>query len=111
MDNLQFIQRLYKGKNCYSDSMTSEQINLLHVPSGVEAIIQKMVLEKRIVFLTGNPGDGKTFIIKALYPDDNDIYIESVDGFVTALFDYMRRGGDIKDLDPKKVYEKALKDE
>ena len=50
MDNLQFIQRLYNGKNCYSDSMTSEQINLLHVPSGVEAIIKKMVSEKRIVF-------------------------------------------------------------
>ena len=77
MDNLQFIQRLYNGKNCYSDSMTSEQINLLHVPSGVEAIIKKMVSEKRIVFLTGNPGDGKTFIIKALYPDSNDIYIET----------------------------------
>ena len=42
---------------------------------------------------------------------DNDIYIESVDGFVTALFDYLRRGGNMKDLDPKKVYEKALKDE
>ena len=77
MDNLQFIQRLYNGKNCYSDSMTSEQINLLHVPSGVEEIIKKMVSEKRIVFLTGNPGDGKTFIIKALYPDSNDIYIET----------------------------------
>lgn len=77
MDNLQFIQRLYNGKSCYSDSMTSEQIDLLHIQSGVEAIIIKMVLEKRIVFLTGNPGDGKTFIIKALHPDSNEVYIET----------------------------------
>ncbi len=77
MDNLQFIQRLYNGKSCYSDSMTSEQIDLLHIPSGVESIIKKMIAEKRIVFLTGNPGDGKTFIIKALHPDENEIYIET----------------------------------
>lgn len=77
MDNLQFIQRLYNGKNCYSDSMTPEQIDLLHITSGVESIIKKMMVEKRIVFLTGNPGDGKTFIIKALHPDESEIYIET----------------------------------
>lgn len=77
MNNLQFIQRLYNGKNCYSDSMSSEQIELLHIPSGVEAIIQKMIEEKRIVFLTGNPGDGKTFIIKALQLDSDKVYIET----------------------------------
>ena len=66
MDNLQFVQQIYHGKNCYADSMTPEQIDLLHIPSGVESIVQKMINEKRIVFLTGNPGDGKTFIIKAL---------------------------------------------
>lgn len=66
MDNLQFVQQIYHGKNCYADSMTPEQIDLLHIPSGVESIVRKMVSEKKIVFLTGNPGDGKTFIIKAL---------------------------------------------
>lgn len=66
MDNLQFIQQIYHGKNCYADSMTPEQIDLLHIPSGVESIVRKMISEKRMVFLTGNPGDGKTFIIKAL---------------------------------------------
>lgn len=66
MDNLQFIQQIYHGKNCYADSMTSEQIDLLHVRSGVEAIVRKMIAEKKIVFLTGNPGDGKTFIIRSL---------------------------------------------
>lgn len=77
MDNLQFIQRLYKGKFCYSDSMTEEQIALLHISSGVERIIQKMVEERRLVFLTGNPGDGKTYIIRALKEQLGDIYIET----------------------------------
>ncbi len=54
MDNLQFIQRLYNGKYCYSDSMTEEQISLLHIASGVEDIIRLMVEQRRIVFLTGS---------------------------------------------------------
>ena len=54
---------------------------------------------------------GRDLFLPRRFDIDNDTYIESVDGFVTALFDYMRRGGDMKNLDPKKVYEKALKDE
>lgn len=77
MDNLQFIQRLYNGKYCYSDSMTEEQISLLHIASGVEDIIRLMVEQRRIVFLTGNPGDGKTFIIKALKDILDGIYVET----------------------------------
>ncbi len=75
MDNLQFVQQIYHGKNCYADAMTSEQIDLLHIPSGVESIVRKMINEKRIVFLTGNPGDGKTFIIKALKEFLDDVFV------------------------------------
>lgn len=74
MDNLQFIQRLYNGKNCYSDSMSDEQIELLHIVSGVESIVTRMISENRIVFLTGNPGDGKTFIIRRQKKLLEDIY-------------------------------------
>lgn len=76
MDNLEFIQGLYNGKYCYSDSMSAEQVELLHVPSGVEDIIRRMVEEKRIVFLTGNPGDGKTYIIKTLEGQLTDVFFE-----------------------------------
>lgn len=54
---------------------------------------------------------GRDLFLPRKFDIDNNIYIESASGFVTALFDYMRRGGNMKDLDPKKVYEKALKDE
>ena len=54
---------------------------------------------------------GRDLFLPRKFDIDNKIYIESVDRFVTALFDYLRRGGDMRDLDPKKVYEKVLKDE
>lgn len=54
---------------------------------------------------------GRDLFLPRKFDIDNDIYVESVDVFVTALFYHMRRGGNMKDLDPKKVYEKALKDE
>ena len=54
---------------------------------------------------------GRDLFLPRKFNIDNEIYIEAVDGFVTALFDYMRHGGDMKNLDLKKVYEKAIKDE
>ena len=54
---------------------------------------------------------GRDLFLPRKFDIDNEIYIESVDGFVTALFDHMRRSGNMKDLDSKKVYEKSLKDE
>ena len=66
MSHLDFIKKLYNGKNCYSDHMTEEELQLLHINSYVESIISDMLHKGKIVFLTGNPGDGKTFIIKAI---------------------------------------------
>jgi ABC-type iron transport system FetAB ATPase subunit len=66
MSKLDFIKKLYNGKNCYSDHMTEEELNLLHISSKVESIISEMLRKGKIVFLTGNPGDGKTFIIRAI---------------------------------------------
>lgn len=78
MDNLDFIKKLYNGKNCYSDHMSEEQLELLHLKSEVEKIIVERVNDNKIVFLTGNPGDGKTFIIQAIKDqiDLNKVYVE-----------------------------------
>lgn len=64
MSNLEFIKKLYKGKNCYSDHMSDDELGLLHIGSRVEGIILDLLKAKKIVFLTGNPGDGKTFLIQ-----------------------------------------------
>lgn len=66
MGNLDFVKKLYNGKNCYSDHMDNRELNLLHIESNVETIITDMLENNKIVLLTGNPGDGKTFIIKAV---------------------------------------------
>lgn len=66
MSKLDFIRKLYNGKNCYSDHMSEEELNLLHISSKVEDLIREMLNKGKIVFLTGNPGDGKTYIIKAI---------------------------------------------
>ena len=66
MSNLDYIKKLYKGKNCYSDHMGSDELNILHIKSNVESIIESLITKGKIVFITGNPGDGKTFIIKTL---------------------------------------------
>lgn len=66
MSKLDFVKKLYKGKNCYSDHMCKEELQLLHIPSSVEQLVSDMISKGKIIFLTGNPGDGKTFIIKAI---------------------------------------------
>lgn len=66
MSKLDFIKKLHNGKNCYSDHMTEDELNLLHITSNVENLIKEMLIKAKIIFLTGNPGDGKTFVIKAV---------------------------------------------
>lgn len=79
MSKLEFVRKLYNGKNCYSDHMTTDELQLLHIPSNVERIIIDMLSHNRIVFLTGNPGDGKTFIIRTIRSKvtENNIYIQT----------------------------------
>ena len=66
MSKLDFIKKLHNGKNCYSDHMSDNELDLLHITSKVEELIKEMLKKSRIIFLTGNPGDGKTFLIKAV---------------------------------------------
>ncbi|MBE5917901.1 MAG: hypothetical protein E7273_13810 [Pseudobutyrivibrio ruminis] len=44
--------------------MSDEELNLIYIGSKVEDIIVSLLNRKKIVFLTGNPGDGKTYLIK-----------------------------------------------
>lgn len=78
MNKLDFVRKLYRGKNCYSDPLTPEEIELIHIRSTTEKIINQMLEDRKIIFLTGNPGDGKTYIIKALDAEINKVnaYVE-----------------------------------
>lgn len=64
VSNLEFVRKLYNGKNCYSDHMSDKELECIYINSKVEDIILRLLNANKIVFLTGNPGDGKTFLIK-----------------------------------------------
>ena len=46
MGNLDFVKKLYNGKNCYSDHMSDEELELVHIHSRVEDLILEL-LESR----------------------------------------------------------------
>ena len=95
MSKLDFVRKLYRGKNCYSDPLTPEEIELIHIRSTTEKIISQMLEDKKIIFLTGNPGDGKTYIIKAL-----DAVIKKVNAYIemdlSSIEDYSQIVKNIK---------------
>lgn len=64
MKELDFIKKLYNGKNCYSDFMSKEELDILRMDSHLDVLIEKY-LPSKILILTGNPGDGKTYCIKS----------------------------------------------
>lgn len=96
MNKLEFVRKLYRGKNCYSDPLTSEEIEFIHIRSTTEDIIKQMLEDKKIIFLTGNPGDGKTYIIKALDSEINKVnaYVETD---LSSIEDYTEIVENIKD--------------
>ena len=44
MSKLDFIKKLYNGKNCYSDHMNEDELGFLHIPSGIEHLVSDMLL-------------------------------------------------------------------
>ena len=93
MSKLEFVKKLYNGKNCYSDHMSDEELGLIHITSNVEGLIKDMLSKAKIIFLTGNPGDGKTFVIKSVAPEIQkyNAYIEkdmnNITGYDTIVND------------------------
>lgn len=63
---LQFIRNFYRGTSAYADHVDTELLSYIHLKTKLdEAIVEAASLGKDIV-LTGNPGDGKTHIIRVL---------------------------------------------
>lgn len=63
---LQFVRDFYRGSSGYADHIDSALLSRIHLETKLDkAIIDAVVAGKDIV-LTGNPGDGKTHIIRML---------------------------------------------
>lgn len=65
-EGLQFIRDFYRGTSAYADHVDEKLLTNIHLKTRLDdAIIKAAELGKDII-LTGNPGDGKTHIIRVL---------------------------------------------
>lgn len=63
---LQFVRDLYRGKSAFADGVRQDDLKSIHVGTRLDSAICKIVSQGKDVVLTGNPGDGKTHIIRIL---------------------------------------------
>ncbi len=63
-----FISGFYRGSSAYADNIDNQYLTQMHVVTELDAAIIDAVSSGKDVVLTGNPGDGKTHIIRMLLP-------------------------------------------
>lgn len=64
--SIDFLSGLYNRHSCYADRLTLEQLEAILVATPVETTLRQWIKGKKDVVLTGNPGDGKTFLLRRL---------------------------------------------
>lgn len=62
--NFEFISKMYNNRNSYAEVFTKDELKGIHVPSSLEDTIKEFIKRKKFILLTGNPGDGKTHLIR-----------------------------------------------
>lgn len=72
-NNINFVQNLYRGTSAYADFMEIEYLKKLHVRTKLDDAIISEVKKGNDIVLTGNPGDGKTHIIRILHDELSDL--------------------------------------
>lgn len=63
---LQFVRDFYRGSSAYADHIASELLSVIHLETKLDTAIMEAALSGKDIVLTGNPGDGKTHIIRLL---------------------------------------------
>lgn len=63
---LQFIRDFYRGTSAYADHMDESLLSYIHLKTKLDDAVINAVKAGKDVVLTGNPGDGKTHIIRIL---------------------------------------------
>jgi hypothetical protein len=93
--NVTLIQSLYRAAAACADHHDPSTVRLLHIETALDHFIRKRARQGGILFVTGNPGDGKTHLLRRLEADldaagiqvyldaneeDDDKLIEVIDG-------------------------------
>lgn len=60
----EFISKMYNNRNSYAEVFTKDELNSIHVSSNLEETLKDLVKKGKFILLTGNPGDGKTHLIR-----------------------------------------------
>ena len=63
--NPNLVQNLYRALNACADHHTEDEIAQVHIETAVESFIKDRARD-RVVLVTGNPGDGKTHLLRQL---------------------------------------------
>lgn len=63
---LQFIRDFYHGTSAYADHVDEELLSCIHLTTKLDVAIINAAEAGKDIVLTGNPGDGKTHIIRML---------------------------------------------
>lgn len=61
-----FLRNLYRGSSAYADRVDIDFLNSIHVPTKLDDAIIESIKAGKSVVLTGNPGDGKTHLLRIL---------------------------------------------
>ena len=65
-ERIQFLRRFYKNGSSYSDSTNLDVLKAMHIKTKLDESILNTIRQGKDCVLTGNPGDGKTHILRVL---------------------------------------------
>lgn len=66
---VELVQTLYRNLSAMADHHDPTTVDQLHISTSVDSWVRTRAIKGQIVFVTGNPGDGKTHLIKKLEPE------------------------------------------
>ena len=77
-DSLSFIRNFYRGNSAFADYLDEKYLTFIHIKTILDDTILDNLKGGNDVVLTGNPGDGKTHIIRMLRPKIHELSINPV---------------------------------